>query len=109
MHVQILVKRQEFEKISGAGRDAVRTSAAFFRVNLRKPVRIHVNRIEGAGTLTVRQSKAAPGAALATTRHDRRGATTFKATVLCYLVCLQAAATATQSSDQFFGSAGINI
>jgi hypothetical protein len=68
-----------------------------------------VNRVEGAGPLTVAESEAAPRASLATTGHDGRGTTAFEAAVFGDLVRLQLAAGALQSCNQFFGMAGVDL
>jgi hypothetical protein len=79
------------------------------RINLGKPVRIHVNGIEGAGTLTICQPETAPGTPFATARYNRGCATTLEAAILGYLVRLQMTAVAPQSCDQLFGSASVDF
>ena len=103
LHVQVLVERHEFEQVPGTGRHAVGAGAAFLGIHLRQPVGIHVNGVEGAGALAIRQAEATPGAALAAARYDRRCPTAFEAAIFGDLVCLQAAATAAQPCDQFLG------
>lgn len=100
LHVQILTQRYEFEEIPGAGRDTVGTRHALLGIDLRQPISIHVDGIEGAGDLTVREAETTPGAALAPARNYGRGTTTFEPSILGYLPCLETAAPTTEARDQ---------
>jgi hypothetical protein len=109
LDIQVLAQRYEFEQVAGAGRHAVRAGTAFFRVDLRQAVGVHVNRIERAGALTIGKAEAAPGATLAAPRNQCRRATAFKALVLGDLVRLQVAAAAAQPRDQLFLAARVDL
>ena len=72
LHDQLLLDRHEHEQVLGADLDAVVARGAQVRVDHWQSVAAHVDRVEVARDLAVREAQAAPGAALATAR-DRRG------------------------------------
>ncbi len=104
-----MTQGHDLEQVTGTRFGAIRTRGTLVDIDLRKPVAVHVNRIERTGDFTVAEAQASPRASLASARHERRRPTALETAVFGNLMRLGAAPAALETRHHFFLFTGIDL